>query len=208
MGAPTFYDKLLSVPLLNLSVRGIDRFVRAVQENRRRLTREPARANLVYMTIWATFFGAMTAVGATDGIHRGDTVPFWEQACGEGRRNACERLLSIESTYCGDNSGWACNELGRHYAEGKLATADAEAARRFFARACELRFEAGCVNLLDPETPLGANPRPLDLRLLLRAGGGNLMEMPEPQLYARACEHRWTFACQETRAGSGGESRE
>jgi hypothetical protein len=21
------------------------------------------------------------------------------------------------------------------------------------------------------------------------------MEMPEPQLYARACEHAWTFAC-------------
>jgi hypothetical protein len=208
MGAPTFYDKLLSVPLLNLSVRGIDRFVRAVQENRHRLVREPARANLVYMTIWATFFGAMTAVGATDGVHRGDTVPFWEEACAEDRRNACERLLSIESTYCGDNSGWACNELGRHYAEGKLTTADAEAARRFFARACELRFEAGCVNLLDPETPLRSNPRLLDLRLLLRAGGGNLMEMPEPQLYARACEHRWTFACQETRARSGGESRE
>ncbi|HEY7696845.1 MAG TPA: hypothetical protein VIE88_00445, partial [Vicinamibacteria bacterium] len=32
VGAPTFYDKLLSVPLLNLSVRGIERLVRTVQE--------------------------------------------------------------------------------------------------------------------------------------------------------------------------------
>ena len=32
--------------------------------------------------------------------------------------------------------------------------------------------------------------------LLLREGGTNLMEMPEPDLYARACDHGWTFACQ------------
>ena len=40
----------------------------------------------------------------------------------------------------------------------------------------------------------------LDLRLLLREGGPNLIEMPEPQLYARACGHGWTFACDESRA--------
>ncbi len=25
--------------------------------------------------------------------------------------------------------------------------------------------------------------------------GLNLLEMPEPELYARACEHGWGFAC-------------
>jgi len=157
---------------------------------------EPARANLAHMALWAAFFGVMASVGATDGTHRGDTVPFWEQACADGRRNACERLVRIESTYCGDNSGWACNELGRHYREGKITAADSELALGYFSRACELRFQAGCVNLLAPESLSRTNPHVLDLRLLLREGGPNLMEMPEPELYARACDHRWTFACQ------------
>jgi TPR repeat protein len=205
VGAPTFYDKLLSVPLLNLSVRGIERIVRALQDAplARLLPKwEPARANLAHIAVWAAFFGLMASVGATDATHRGDTVPFWERACAEGRRNACERLLSIESTYCGDNSGWACNELGRHYVEGKVASADFELALGYFSRACELRFQAGCVNLLAPESLSRTNPRPLDLRLLLREGGTNLMEMKERELYIRACDHGWNFAC-PTALGDG-----
>ena len=49
LGVPTFYDKLLCVPLLNLSVQGIDRLVRAIQDTPVRhlgLDWEPARANL------------------------------------------------------------------------------------------------------------------------------------------------------------------
>jgi TPR repeat protein len=100
--------------------------------------------------------------------------------------------------YCGDNSGWACNELGTQYAEGTLADVDAERAVGYFSRACELRFQAGCLNLLATGSYTQASPRPLDLRLLLREGGRNLIEMPEPELYARACEHAWTFACART----------
>jgi hypothetical protein len=202
MGAPTFYDKLLSVPLLNLSVRWIDRFVRSLPDTAL-IRRGLSWANPVHLAIWAAFFGLMTTLGSTDGTHRGDTVPFWEQACAEGRRNACDRLLRIESSYCGDNSGWACNELGLHYRDGKIATADPAAALGFFSRACELRFQAGCVNLLGPERRSRANPRALDLRLLLREGGPNLMEMPEPELYARACDHRWTFACGGSKGDEG-----
>ena len=40
-------------------------------------------------------------------------------------------------------------------------------------------------------------------RLLLREGGPNLMEMPEPELYARACDHRWTFACGGSKGDEG-----
>jgi hypothetical protein len=140
----------------------------------------------------------MTATGRTDGMHRGDALPFWQQACAEGRPQACERLLRIEASYCVDNAGWACNELGRHYVEGRLVAADADRALGYFARACEGRFQAGCVNLLDASPPATADPRPLDLRLLLREGGPNLLEMPEPDLYARACRHGWSFACGRT----------
>ena len=207
IGVPTFYDKLLCVPLLNLSVQAIDHLVRSIHASvalsRWRLDWAPERANLAYMTVWVLFFGTMTLLGSTDGRHRGDTIPFWEQVCADGRRGACDRLLQIESSYCGDNSGWACNELGRHYTEGRVTTADSELALRYFSSACELRFTAGCVNLLTPERLRQADPRALDLRLLLREGGANLMEMSEPDLYARACDHRWTFACERV---SGSES--
>ena len=199
IGIPTFYDKLLCVPLLNLSVKGIDGLVRSLSArsglSRLQIMWTPERANLLYMAIWILFFGVMTLQGSTDGRHRGDTIPFWEQACADGRRGACDRLLQIESSYCSDNSGWACNQLGQHYTEGNVVEADTDQALRYFSRACELRFTAGCLNVLTPGRIEQANPRPLDLRLLLREGGGNLMEMSESDLYARACEHRWLFAC-------------
>lgn len=199
VGAPTFYDKLLCVPLLNLCVPLIDRFVRALQSRPRirRLTEVRwATANLVHMAVWTTFFGVMTATGRTDGPHRGDMLPFWQEACGEGRAGACERLVQIEASYCADNAGWACNELGAHHVEGRIVEPDAELALAFFARACEAQFQAGCVNLLDPSVVSRAPPRPLDLRLLLRQGGLNLVGMPERQLYERACAHGWAFACE------------
>ncbi|HAT16402.1 MAG TPA: hypothetical protein DCS76_01320, partial [Gemmatimonadetes bacterium] len=201
LGVPTFYDKLLCVPLLNLSVQRIDRLVRAFERSPRgsrwRFEWAAQRLNLAHMAVWIVFFAAMTATGQTDGRHTGDSLPFWQQACAEERRNACERLIQLESTYCGDNSGWACNELGSHYVEGRITETDLDLATAYFSRACEVRFQAGCVNVLNPESPSRALPRVIDLRLLLREGGQNLLEMSEPDLYARACGHGWTFACAE-----------
>ena len=134
-------------------------------------------------------------MGKTDSRHVGDSLPFWAQACEEGRVHACDRLLLLESTYCTDNSGWACNAIGAQYYSGKHVTADPERALEFFSRACELRFQAGCLNFLDQSTIAVSEPRAFDLRLLLREGGQNLMEMSEPELYARACEHGWAYAC-------------
>ncbi len=198
-GAPTFYDKLLCVPLLNLSVPLIDRFVRSLQSRPRiqRMARLPwAAANLAHMAVWIVFFAAMAATGRTDGRHRGDAVPFWQDACAEGRANACDRLVRIEASYCADNAGWACNELGAHHVEGRIVEPDAELALGYFARACSAQFQAGCVNLLDPSVVSRAPPRALDLRLLLREGGLNLVDRPQGDLYERACAHGWAFACE------------
>ncbi|MEE2898673.1 MAG: hypothetical protein VX815_09435 [Gemmatimonadota bacterium] len=198
-GAPTFYDKLLAVPLLNLSVRGIDGLVRVAQANpalaRWRVEWAPLRTNLAHMAAWIVFFGAMTALGKTDGRHTGDSLPFWQQACEDERANSCTRLIQLESTYCADNSAWACNELGGNYARGEIVAANPEVARDYLSRACELRSQAACVNLLDLGRFSRTDPRPLDLRLMLREGGQNLMQMPEAELYSRACDHGWTFAC-------------
>lgn len=204
VGAPTFYDKLLAVPVLNLLVPAIDRLVAAIGERPwiRWLGLEPplGQHNLAHMAAWIAFFAVMTVAGRTDGMHRGDALPFWIDACEAGRPQACTKLLRIEGSYCTDNAGWACNELGRHFAAGRLVPADEGRALAYFARACEGRFQAGCVNLLEPSVPVGAEPRVLDLRLLVREGGLNLVDMPEPDLYARACRHGWSFACSKASA--------
>ena len=200
IGVPTFYDKLLCVPLLNLSVQRIDRLAGSMQDwavvRRWRPNWSLERANFVHMTVWVLFFGTMAAVGATDGRHRGDSVPFWEQACAEDRPHACERLVQIETNHCGGNALWACNELGRHYTEGTIVTADPETAFGYFSLACEGRFQVGCLNLLD-RGPLGrANPRRDDLWLLLSEGGRKLEgRIADPELFTRACDHGWTYAC-------------
>ena len=204
LGMPTFYDKLLCVPFLNLAAPTIDRLVKALGErpllHRLGLDGPLGRMNVAHMAAWIIFFGAMTMAGATDGMHRGDALPFWAQACSENRPHACERLLMIERNYCTDNAGWACNEVGLHYVDGRLVARDLEQAMRHFSRACEARFQAGCLNLLDPDNPTRAHPRPIDLRLLVREGGMNLVDAPEPELYSRACRHGWDFACDKRSA--------
>tara|TARA_B100000929_G_C15484485_1_gene412360 strand:+ start:434 stop:1780 length:1347 start_codon:yes stop_codon:yes gene_type:complete len=206
-GAPTFYDKLLAVPLLNLSVRGIDSLIPVIKRSRViklwRLDLAPLRLNMIHMAVWIVFFGSMAVMGKADGMHPGDSLPFWEQACIEDRPTACNRLIQLEASYCGDNSAWACNELGGHYRQGDIVGLDAELALGYFSRACELRFQPACVNLLDVEIFRQTDPRALDLRLLLREGGSNLMEMAEPELYERAClKHDWDFACDKVVSAS------
>ena len=202
MGEPTFYDKLLVVPLLNLSVIAIDRAVRSIHSqtllnvwNENWLG---GRANLAHMSIWIVIFASMSFLGKTDGKHQGDSLPFWEQACASNLSNACDRLIQLEATYCGDNAAWACNEIGAHYREGLITESNHELSMAYFSRGCELKFRASCLNLLDTELVAREVPHELDLRLLLREAGQNLMTLSEQELLERACEHDWDFACENT----------
>ncbi len=203
-GAPTFYDKLLCVPLLNLSVIAIDRAVKSIpSESWASMWKRgwnPARANSAHMALWIAVFAGASLAGKTDHRHTGDSVPFWSEACAQSLPNACDRLLRLQATYCGDNSAWACNELGVHYRAGLVLEADGELALEYFSRACELKSMAGCRNLLRGDALHQPPPGDLDLRLLLREGGTNLMDMPLAELYRRACDHNWEFACTGNRA--------
>lgn len=204
LGIHTFYDKLLCVPLLNLSVIAIDRAVRSIHSNALLNVWKQnwlgGRANFAHMSIWIVVFASMSFIGRTDGMHQGDSLPFWEQACANELPNACGRLLQLEATYCGDNAAWACNELGAHYREGEITEPNADLSIAYFSRGCELKFRAACLNILNQDNVLREVPHELDLRLLLREGGQNLMTLSEQELYARACEHDWEFACENSRA--------
>lgn len=203
MGVSTFYDKLLCVPLLNLSVIAIDRMVRSIKSksllNVWNSNWNSGLANFVHMSVWVIIFLSMSLLGKTDGKHTGDSLPFWQQACASELTNACDRLLQLEATYCGDNAAWACNELGSHYREGLIVEARQDLSLAYFSRACELKFQAACLNLLDDNSVLRDSPRELDFRLLLREASQNLMELSTEDLYSRACEHDWSVACDNER---------
>ena len=204
MGEPTFYDKLLVVPLLNLSVIAIDRAVRSIHStawlNVWKESWLGGHANLAHMSIWIVVFASMSFLGKTDNKHQGDSLPFWEQACASNLSNACGRLLQLEASYCADNAAWACNEIGAYYREGIITEPNQELSMAYFSRGCELKFQAACLNLLDTELVAREVPHELDLRLLLREGGQNLMTLSEQELVERACEHDWTFACENNGA--------
>ncbi|TAK15616.1 MAG: hypothetical protein EPO35_06900 [Acidobacteria bacterium] len=200
LGVPTFYDKLLQVPLMNLAVRRID----AIARSPRLAWLDPARLgaewpkmrrNFAYTSIWVVVFGTLTFTKELGDLHPGHHVPFWVKACDEGRRNGCRTLEEIELHYCGIGSGWACNDLGVLMTEGRLK--DNTHADQAFARACGFGNQVACANRARAagQAPKRSEPSAADLTLLLREGKGALPNLPEAQLHARACAQGWAQFC-------------
>jgi len=116
LGLPTFYDKLLQIPLLNLSINLLDRLARSNALQRVDPTAivrplAPRQRHLAYMAVWALVFAGMSAVQGVGDSHPGQWLPFWQQACAEGRPYACPYLESVVSSDCDRGSMWACDEL-------------------------------------------------------------------------------------------------
>jgi TPR repeat protein len=150
IGAPQFYDKLLPIPLLNLSVQLIDRL--AVSGTLGRLTRweatfSPRKTNLVYMSCWSTVFATMLATGFVEAPHQGQSIAFWKQAANEGKPRAGEKLLTMLNTRITKGSGVAAEALGGLIMEGKLVRRDPATAAHYFALACEQGSTRGCASV-------------------------------------------------------------
>jgi hypothetical protein len=199
-GMPGFYDKLLPVPLLNVSAKLIDRAARSpllerIDPSAWGRTLLPRRRHLAYMSVWVIAFGAMSATGYLGDKHPGQWLPFWQRACAGNLRNACEDLYFQEDGFCEDGSGWSCNELGillaGHYANPSRASMS-------FERACKLGFSDGCDNAVS--LPQGGTfrrdaPTLADYRFILRGSKGPLLDRDPSALYARACIQGWPGAC-------------
>ena len=199
-GLPTFYDKLLQVPVLNLLIQSIDRAVRS--EPLRRF--DPAvigrslavrGRTLAYMAVWAIVFAVMTAAQGVGDGHRGQWIPFWQGACQQDRAYACQYLAQVHSTYCTAASGWSCNELGILQADTEM---DRPAAFASMQRGCGLGFPPACANLttLFSGGPRATGSPPLEeLPILLRGSKGPITDRSAASLYARACDQGWPDSC-------------
>ena len=199
---PTFYDKLLAVPVMNLLIQVIDRVARSSALRRV----DPAalgrslsgpRRNLRYVGVWAAVFIAISAAQGVGDNHRGQWVPFWQQACTEGRTYACRNLGNLVSNYCRARSGWACNEFGILINPRQ----NPEFATRAFREACDLGFEPGCANLDESawSAPRRTAPAAADYQVILQGNKGPLRRMEPQALYSLACRQGFADGCQ--RAG-------
>jgi hypothetical protein len=219
-GLPAFYDKLLQVPLLNLSVKGIDRvarskWLRALDPAALGRTLAPQRRNLAYMSIWAVVFAVMSVTQGVGDSHPGQWLPFWRHACEDGRAYACPYLADLELNFCHRGSGWACNEAGLlHIALSRsgedLRRLDPAGAAEPLRRGCELGFAAACGNQstltnVPGGTGAFAAPPPTldDYPIILRGSKGEIRERTPAALFSLACHEGWPGTCGRADAALG-----
>jgi hypothetical protein len=207
-GLPAYWDKILQVPLLNLSVRAIDgvarsRLLGALDFGALVPGWAPGTRNLAVMSVWALAFAGMSVAGLNDN-HPGQWLPFWRRACAEERAYACPYLADVELGFCERGSSWACNEAGLVYLElvrtgEDLRRTDRAGAAEPFRRGCELGNMAACRNLAALESDVGSfastPPTIEDLPIILRGSKGEVREQTPAELYALACRQGWSGAC-------------
>ena len=185
-GLPTFYDKLLQVPLLNLSVIAIDRFVRSASIKRFDPGRllpslSGRRRHLAYISVWAVLFSLMSAAQGVGDRHPGQWLPFWQRACLQDGTGACRYLGQMYATYCRAGSEWSCRELDRLGAGGAIGT---------MAGASESTSATSGVKGQGRATP------PLeDLPIVLRGSKGPISDRRPGSLRERACAQGWLDSC-------------
>jgi hypothetical protein len=173
--APQFYDKLLCVPLLNLSVRALDRFSEsfAARFHPLNLTARWGQRNLnfAHMGIWTLLFGTMTMTGFVGHDHPGQSIAFWQKACEQSRYNACVTWVHALQTDCGNNRAVSCFQYGKELSEGRVVPASKLQGAEALGRACDLGLYPGCI----------------ELSAFLRNGGTDS--------FSAACDHGDNVAC-------------
>jgi hypothetical protein len=195
--------------LLNLSAKAIDRLaaspaLRAFDPARIAPALMGRQRNLAYMSVWAAVFLSLHAIRAIGDQHPGQWVPFWQQACDDGRAYACPYLADLEQGLCNQGSPWACNEAGlMHIALARsgedLRRGDPRGASVPFRRACELGLETACRNLttvasgLDHFSP--SRPTVADYPVLLRGSKGEIRDTNPIVLLKVACQQGWPNTC-------------
>jgi len=207
-GMPTFYDKLLQVPLLNLSVQAIDgvarsRWLRGFDLSSLGRSLLPRQRNLAYMSVWAVVFVALSATQGVGDAHPGQWMPFWRKACEDGRPYACPYLADMQVSACNRGSAWACNEAGLldialSQTGEDLRRLDPAGAVEPLSRGCDLGFDAACRNLRTLTKGGGLTSAPPTLKdypIILRGSKGEIREQTPSALNRLACHEGWPDTC-------------
>lgn len=221
LGLPRFYDKLLCVPIMNLSIQLIDRMVRTTWLDKlQRLADSitPNKLNFTAIAVWIAVFGSMMGSDFITRTHPGGTLQFWKNACDDGKPNGCENYVKLLNHFAEDGFGQARNELGTLYAEGKLVEKDFDRAVTLFELASQVGNLEGSLNLVNAslyfQRPIGQTTRSAlshleesaasdedgqinhALGLAYRDGLMGPRDIETALVYfARACELEWRDGC-------------
>ena len=143
-GAPTFYDKLLAVPLLNLCVLYLDRVAGLLPWRSPPFGLERRHVNLLFIGSWLLIFAIWTGMGHVGDTHPGRQSQFWEQACADDRRKACVTLFDLLDIECDKGNAPACGRLGSLSWSGTGTERDEARAYQYVQRACRLGLAEAC----------------------------------------------------------------
>ena len=207
MGAPTFYDKLLCVPPLNLLVQPLDRAGAFLESRFRQMTWTPRQANFAHMAVWIALFAVMITTGFVGGRHPGSDPAFWQKACEAGKSDACQTWVRTMNINCQHGSGMACLTLGVLWNEGRVVPRDRAESAKNFAHACDLKMQYACPSLMAlvkengpgiprPSCELGDGESCFILASLYYAGGG-VPKNPTTAvtLFRQSCTDGWSRGC-------------
>jgi hypothetical protein len=211
LSMPQFYDKLLCLPLLNLSVRLLDRKGEVLADWLDRRVRLPnwnwREWNLAYMSAWACLFTTMMTTGFLSIPHPGEKAEVWQKPCENANGTACRLWEYLLRSDCDRGSGESCFKLGRALTMGYPLPPKPVVAGEALLRACNLGLQTGCVAAAQflhaggEQTLLDAcyrsdNISCVTLGALYRAGTmAPKNEERSLQFFGRACAGRWSPAC-------------
>jgi hypothetical protein len=158
------------------------------------------------MGVWASLFVVLSVTEGVGDKHPGQWLPFWRQACEDGRSYACPYVADLQEIFCDRGSGWACNEAG--LLDIALSRSGEDLRRTDPARAaeplnhgCDLGFTVACRNrqtLTSGGTLVSAPPTLADYPIILRGSKGPIRERTPSALYELACMEKWPGACGQT----------
>ena len=161
-GAPTFYDKLLAIPLLNLSIQFLDRIARKVDFSKLwpqtlQFALTGNRLNLIHMGIWVVFFMSVYFTYKLGDNHPGRNPMFWQQACNEKRFNACKDFYFLVAKECDKGNALMCAKQAYMLNNSTGVERDDEKILEVVSRACDLGNEQMCLRLERGEFRIKSN---------------------------------------------------
>lgn len=201
---PSFYDKLLQVPLLNLLAPALHRAGAAIEARLPALPGTPGRRNLALVGFWAVAF-FMLRPALVD--HPGADPATWRAACQAGNATACINLRHTLEKGCGIGKPEICHQLGEDLFDPTQLGHDRERALKAFAQACRLGYVRSCTppvesapvptaEVLDRDCAADQAPACVNLGLMLLRGDGIA---PDPArgaaLHIKACDLGLAVAC-------------
>jgi hypothetical protein len=139
INTPSFYDKLMQVPVLNALVPLLDKVGKHIRVPKWSLAPRPT--NLIHVGLWATAFLLMRG-DLKD--HPGQSPFYWEKRCSPQDKRACENLATLYQGNCKKGMGLACGLMADMFMQGDRIPQNEQQAVYFYEQGCNHKDMRSC----------------------------------------------------------------